>query len=222
MHLDQYDRIRAKIATHGFTPEIETRIAIFMAASKAVNLPFLSLASAAPGMPFGWAALGPRAPSAEVGATGAIAWQALNTQLFHESEALTLLLRVTRWAPDPLVYAQSLPLVAPLYAESMRVGFKGLPRPGDAIGIEALALGHALLATIRLTPILPDGPTGQTPFAVALMRIEQENGRLVQTQIRMLKDGYASIPVEDREAIIAHKAALVEHAFGRFLDALAA
>ena len=36
------------------------------------------------------------APSAETGATGAIAWQALNTQFFHESEALTLLLRVTR------------------------------------------------------------------------------------------------------------------------------
>jgi hypothetical protein len=222
MHLDQYDRIREGIAARGLTPEMETRIAIFVAASKAVNLPFLSLASAAPGMPFGWAALGSKAPSAETGATGAIAWQALNTQFFHESEALTLLLRVTRWSPDPLVYARSVPLVAPLYAESMRVGFKGLPRQGEAIGIEALALGHALLATVRLTPILPDGPAGQTPFAVALMRIEQENGRLVQTQIRILKDGYADIPIKDREAVIARKAALVEAAFDRFLDSLAA
>ena len=62
----------------------------------------------------------------------------------------------------------------------------------------------------------------QAPFAVALTRIEQENGRLLQTQIRLLKDGYAETPLAEREAVIAAKVALVEAAFGRFLDSLAA
>jgi hypothetical protein len=89
-------------------------------------------------------------------------------------------------------------LLAPLWVESLRVGFSGFPRPREATGLEALALWHALLATVRLSPILPEGPVSRTPFAVALLRIELENGRLVQTQIRLLKEGYADVPVPER------------------------
>jgi hypothetical protein len=53
------------------------------------------------------------------------------------------------------------------------------------------------------------------------MRIEQENGRLLQTQIRLLKDGYPAIPMAERESAIAAKAASVDKAFARFLDSLA-
>jgi len=218
MHLEQYDRIRARIASEGLTPGMETRIAIFACASKAVNLPFLSMA-AGPSMLMGMPGSGPDAAGAASAA--AIAWQALNSQLFRESEALTLLVRVTRWAPDPVIYMQSMGLVAPLYSECARVGLRGWPQQGDVIGIEALALGHALLATVRLSPILPAGAASETPFAVALLRIEQENGRLLQTQIRLLKDGFAGTPMDQREDIIAQKVAIVEGAFSRFLDSLA-
>lgn len=214
MHLEQYDRIRARIAAEGLTPEIETRVAIFVCASKAVNLPFLALAGA--GMPTLW-------PGAAAGAganAAGLVWQHLNTQLFRESEALTLLCRVTRWSSDPVVYAGSAPLVAPLYAECAFVGFTTRPRAGQTLGADALALGHALLATVRLTPILP-AEEAQNPFAVALSRIEQENGRLLQTQIRLLKDGYPSVPPSEHEAIIAATVALVERAFDKFLDSLA-
>ena len=142
--------------------------------------------------------------------------------MFRESEALTLLMRVTRWTPDPMVYMQSARLVAPLYAECVRARLRGLAATGRRrSGLEALAFGHALLATVRLAPILPREVRGATPFAVALLRIEQENGRLLQTQIRLLKDGYADVPVADREAVIAEKARLVEGAFSRFLNSLA-
>ncbi len=202
MHLEQYDRIRATIASRGLTPEMETRIALFVSASKAVNLPFLSLASAAPATTF--------------------AWQAINTQLFREAEALALLMRVTRWTPDPMVYMLSAQLTAPLYAECVRLGWSGGATQGEGIGLAALAFGHALLATVRLAPILPPGEIPANPFAVALLRIEQENGRLLQTQIRLLKDGFAGVSLSDREVVIAEKAALVEAAFSSFLDSLAA
>jgi hypothetical protein len=201
VHLAEYDRIRAVVAERGFTPEIESRIALFMCACKAVNLPYLTLAG--------------------IATAATMAWQALNTQLFRESEAMTLLFRVTRWAPDPFVYLEAAQLAAPLYAECARVGFAGWPMSGEGPGLEAMALGHALLATARLTPILPETDAAQTPFAVALLRIEQENGRLLQTQIRLLKDGFGKTSPQDRETAIARKAKLVEAAFTRFLTSLA-
>lgn len=222
MHLEQYDRIRDRIALAGLTPEIETRIALFVCASKAVNLPFLALAGAALPPAFAWPGLGGGLGSGLGGGgasgPGGIVWQYLNSQLFRESEAVSLLCRTTRWSPDPSVYMAGAQLVAPLSTEAARTGFAGLP--GEGLGIEALAFGYALLATVRLTPILPAGVAGNA-FAVALSRIEQENGRLLQTQIRLLKDGYAEIPLPEREAIIAAKIALVGAVFDRFLDALA-
>lgn len=216
MHLEQYDRIRDRIALAGLTPEIETRIALFVCASKAVNLPFLALAGAAMPPAFAWPGLGIGVGGAS--GPGGIVWQYLNSQLFRESEAVALLCRTTRWSPDPSIYMAGAQLVAPLSAEATRTGFAGLPREG--LGIEALAFGYALLATVRLTPILPAAVAGE-PFAVALTRIEQENGRLLQTQIRLLKDGYAEIPLSEREAIIAAKIGLVGGVFDRFLDGLA-
>lgn len=213
MHLEQYDRIRDGIAARGMTPAVETSIALFVCASKAVNLPFLAMAGASlPAMAWQGGGAGD--------AASGIVWQYLNSQLFRESEALALLCRITRWTPDPMVYARSAPLVAPISTEAARVGFSGLPRQGQALGLEALAFGYALLATVRLTPILP-ADAAQQPFGVALARIEQENGRLLQTQIRLLKDGYPEIPRADREAAIAAKVAVVEAAFDSFLDSLA-
>lgn len=210
MHLDQYDRIRARLASEGLTPEIETRLALFVCASKAASLPFLSLASTL-GAPTPWLAAWPGLAGGTSGS--GLVWQFLNTQFFRESEALALLARVTHWSADPTVYATTTPLVAPLYAEWAR---GDVARPG----IGALALGYAMLATIRLAPIFPTD-LAQDPFVVALARIEQENGRLLQTQIRLLKDGPSDIPLAEREVIIAGKLRAVEAAFGRFLDALA-
>ena len=198
-NLDAYDRIRARIEAEGFTPELETRIALFLSASKAVNMPFLSMAEAAP-------ATTP-------------AWQALNSQLFREGEAMTLLARTTRWSYDPLVYLQSNLLLSPLYAEAARTGFRGFPMRDGEAGLEAMALGHALLATVRLSPIIPPDRVAEA-FPLALLRIEQENGRLIQTQIRLLKDGYTSVPVSEREEIISGKIAMVEELFEKFLVSL--
>ncbi len=201
MHLEQYDRIRDGIASGGFTPELETRITLFLCACKAVNIPFLSMASMAPAT--------------------TLAWQAANSQLFRESESMTLLMRVTRWAVDPFTYIQSSQLTAPVYTECASTGFSGWPMSVESASFEALAFGHALLATVRMTPVIPAGGVAESPYAVALMRIEQENGRLLQTQIRMMKDGFAGLDTGAREEIIARKVAAVEGAFDAFLTALA-
>ena len=201
MRLDLYDRVRARIDADGFTPAIQTRLGAFVAASKAVNLPFLSLAIAGPAQ--------------------GLAWQALASQCFRETEALTLLLRVTRWSFDPRDAAEAVALAAPIWAEAGRCGFAGFPVSAERVSLDALAFGHALLARVRLAPIIPER-AALHPFAVALLRIEQENGRLLQTQIRLLKDGYAAVPVAAREDAVAARAAVVDDALARLLTALAA
>lgn len=53
---------------------------------------------------------------------------------------------------------------------------------------------------------------------VAMRRIEQENGRMIQAQIRLLKDVPSPLSIEQRERLIEAEQATVNAAFGRFLE----
>jgi hypothetical protein len=150
--------------------------------------------------------------------------QFLQAQQFRELEFVTLLARVARWSPNPLLYAASGPIVAPLWAHWW-AGAPGVPAAAITAGAEqlyaGLAFGHALLAHVRLTPVIPAKTDPLDAFAVALTRIEQENGRMLQTQIRLLKEACTEMPAEQREAIVEEKSKFVETAFARFLGWLA-
>ena len=112
------------------------------------------------------------------------AWQTeLNTQLYRESEFVSLLVRATSWTPDP-----ELMFLLPSWEAAW------LPRPPDgipdrvqALTIDIAALGHALHGAIRPAALLPDSTPLQDPFALALRRIELESNRLIQAQILFLK-----------------------------------
>jgi hypothetical protein len=112
------------------------------------------------------------------------AWQTeLNSQLYRESEIVSLLLRATSWAPDP-----ELPFQLPAWEAAW------LPRPADGVAdraqafiIDMAALGHALHAVIRPAALLPESAISLDPFALALRKIELESGRLMQAQIMFLK-----------------------------------
>jgi hypothetical protein len=59
------------------------------------------------------------------------------------------------------------------------------------------------------------------PFVAALRRIEQESGRMIQAQIRLLKDGVSPLPFDERERLIQDKQEAVDEAFRWFLEWLA-
>ena len=69
--------------------------------------------------------------------------------------------------------------------------------------------------------MIPDNANEMEPFVAALRRIEQESGRMIQAQIRLLKDGASPLPLDEREQIIEAKQEAVDEAFGRFLAWLA-
>ena len=112
------------------------------------------------------------------------AWHTeLNSQLYRESEIVSLLLRATSWTPDP-----ELLLLLPSWEAAW------LPRPTEGVTdraqtfvIDMAALGHALHAVIRPAALLPDFVQLLDPFALALRKIEFESGRLMQAQIMFLK-----------------------------------
>jgi hypothetical protein len=107
----------------------------------------------------------------------------LNSQLYRESEIVSLLLRATSWAPDP-----ELLFLLPSWEAAW------LPRPTEGVAdraqafiIDIAALGHAQHAVIRPAALLPGSGPLLDPFALALRKIEFESGRLMQAQIMFLK-----------------------------------
>jgi hypothetical protein len=112
------------------------------------------------------------------------AWQTeLNTQLYRESEFVSLLVRATSWTPDP----ELMFLLPSWEAAWLPRPVDGMPDRVQALTIDIAALGHALHGAIRPAALLPDSAPLQDPFALALRKIELESNRLIQAQILFLK-----------------------------------
>lgn len=201
MRKELYDRARAAIAARGFDAEIQTRIALFLGATKNVNAAILAAAELQPQV--------------------TVAYPFVHGQYFREMEFASLLARVTHWSPHPTLYAEAAALVAPIWGEWMRLQFAPGPLLDGKAAFGGLALGHALLARVRVAPVIDGIADPMDPFVAALRRIEQENGRMIQAQIRLLKDTSSPLAMKERERIIEAEQALVDTAFERFLGSLA-
>jgi hypothetical protein len=193
-----YDRARAALAARGFDPDAQTKIALFVGAAKSVNAAILAAAELQPEI--------------------TVAYPFIHGQYFREVEFASLLARVTRWSPNPFVYAEAVALTAPLWNEWWQIQMPPGPAFDAAAAYSALALGHALLARVRLAPVIPDGADAFDPFVVAIRRIEQENGRMIQAQIRLLKDATSPVSLQERERMIEAEQDTVDRAFDRFLE----
>ena len=197
----QYDAARAVIAERGFDTAVQTKISLFLGAAKAVNATILAAAELQPRI--------------------TIAYPFVHGQYCREVEFALLLARVTRWSANWAIYAEGTRQTAPLWALWGQLQWPPGPAAGAQAAYAGLALGHALLARVRLAPVIPDNANELDPFVAALRRIEQESSRMIQTQIRLLKDGDSPLPLDQRERIIADRQAAVDETFGSFLAWLA-
>ena len=197
MSVEAFDRARATIARSGMSPEIETKLALFVGAAKGANTMMLA--------PIVWQPM------------ATLAHQFLHAQYCQEVQTIGLLARVTRWIPQPTIYARNATIVSPIWND--------LCAPSDvtAFGNDmrafygVLALGHALLSTIRLTPILPADVDETQPFVVAMRHVERDNARQQQTQLRLLKIVAPELAPSEREKIIETKAEMIAKVFSSFL-----
>jgi hypothetical protein len=198
---EHYDRARAAIAAHGFGADMQTRISLFLGAAKLINAAIL-----------GAVELQPRIT---------IAFPFVHGQYFREVEFAALLARVTRWSANWPIYVESSRLTAPLWNQWLQIQQPPGPALDGRAAYSALALGHALLARVRTAPLIPDDADEMDPFIAALRRIEQESGRMIQAQIRLLKDGASPLLLGEREQIIQDRQVSVDEAFRAFLEWLA-
>ena len=111
-------------------------------------------------------------------------------------------------------------IAAPLWAALWPILLPPGPLGDPQARLRGLALGHALLARIRLSPIIPADADEMAPYVAALRRLDQENGRQIQTQIRLLKDVPTGIDPALCEAMVQEAQSVVDAAFGRLLEIL--
>ncbi|HRD33927.1 MAG TPA: hypothetical protein PLR02_06705 [Rhodocyclaceae bacterium] len=198
----RYDQARDRIAKQGFTSEIQTKIALLLTTAKNGNLMFHSGVQWMHNL--------------------SVVQQFILSQYSRELEAVTLLSRTTQWSHDPGLVAEGSRIVAPLVMAWGQIMMPPGPMLNPQAAYRGISLGHAQLARIRVTPVIPENADPLAPFVVALQRIEQENGRMLQTQIRLLKNMGSEVPIEAREALVEADQKLVDGVFNDFLQWLAA
>lgn len=198
----RYDQARDRIAQAGFTPEIQTKIALLLTTAKNGNLIFHS--------------------GVQWMRNLNVVQQFILSQYSRELEAVTLLSRTTQWSRDPGLIMEGSRIVAPLVMAWGQIMMPPGPMLNPQATYRGISLGHAQLARIRLAPVIPENAEPLDPFVVALQRIEQENGRMLQTQIRLLKSMGSEVPVKEREALVEADQKLVDGVFNDFLQWLAA
>lgn len=202
MPLELYDIARDTLRKTGMTPVAQSKISLMIMTAKNVNALFLG---AVEFLPF----VGPEQ-------------QLLHAQYFQEMESILLLSKVTRWSPDPRIYVESMPILAPIWNEwRLRYSMPGVSAIDPKGFYQGLALGHALLSKIRIAPVIPNELDLADPYALALRRIEQDNGRMIQSQITLLRTTAPSMPEEERDSLIEEKQELVNDTFSKFLRWLA-
>ena len=197
-----YDQARERIATLGFTPDVQSKITLFVCAVKNGNLMFHAGVQWMPQLN--------------------LVQQFVLSQYARELEAVTLLSRTARWSPSPLLAMHAARIAAPLTMAWANLMLPPGPMLNPQAAYRGISLGHAQLARIRLLPVIPEDADALDPFVVALQRIEQENARMLQTQIRLLKAVGTDIPIEQREALVGKDQELVDDVFSQFLQWLAA
>lgn len=197
-----FDQARDRIAASGFTPEIQSKIALVLCATKNGNLAFHNAMQWLPNL--------------------GVVQQFVISQAARELEAVTLLTRTTQWASNPALALEANRIVAPLVVAWTQIMMPPGPMFDPKSIYRGISLGHAQLARIRVNAVIPDDVDPLDPFVVALQRIEQENGRMLQTQIRLLKNVGGDIPLDDREQFVERDQQLVDGVMNDFLAWLAA
>lgn len=175
----------------------ETRISLFLQGVKGINATILAKIEF---QPFEW-----------------LPYKFLHNQYFKEIELSTLLGKGTSWSTNPFVYLNATNLNLLLWQQSEAAKYMHGFLQIDRTFYEYLALSHAFMSDIRLLPLLPTQMNLDTPFLSAVQEIEEENGRQIQTQIRLLKELQVDLTQQEKEAIIEDKRRAVADLFDRLL-----
>lgn len=199
--LEETKRIRERAREHfserGLGADEQTRITLFLQAVKSINATILARVEF---QPFEW-----------------LPYKYLHNQYFKEIELSTLLGKGTSWSANPFVYLDATNLNLTLWQATRASRFMSGFLRADRNFYDYLALSHAFMSEVRVLPLLPVTLPLNTPFLSALKEVEEENGRQIQTQIRLLKEMAPTLSPEEKEGTLDERHEAVERLFNRLL-----
>lgn len=148
------------------------------------------------------------------------AYAFVHGQLFRELENITKLQRLTPWSFNWVVYAELIQLNAKIWRETELAKFQLAFFKVDERLYEYLALSYAFLSEVNFMSIVTMKNIDSDPFVRLLHDIEEDNGKMIQTQLRLLKDIDVPLSRDKREAIVEGKRTIVRKIFDDFLLSL--
>jgi hypothetical protein len=142
----------------------------------------------------------------------------LHNQYFKEIELTTLLQKGTSWSMNPMLYFDATQRNASIWEKAKvnkyLTGFFAL----DQTFYQYLALSHAIMSEVRFIPLIsPDTDFEKSHFWSTIYSIEVENGRQIQTQIRMLKDIDVPLSEKEKNDIVMEQRGIILNHFLTFL-----
>lgn len=190
-------RIREHFSRGSIHPDDQTRITLFIQSVKTINGAILAKIEL---QPLDWQP-----------------YRALHNQYYKEVELATMLGRATAWSPNPILYMEVTNLNLELWNRTGATRYLQGAFELDATFYRYLALSHAFMSVIRLLPLLPSTMPLDSPFLQALKEIEEENGRQIQVQIRLLKLLDCGLSRDERERIADEEQENVKACFNELL-----
>ena len=190
----------AYFSKHGLESADQTRISLFVLAVKQANSMILS--------------------KVEYHALDWTAYSFLHNQYYREIELATLLYRATAWSSDMSIYMEMAQFDTQFWQKTQIGKYIWGSITRDINFFEYLALSHAFMSEIRFIPLFPADWKLETPFLQTLYNMEVESGRLIQTQIRLLKEMELNVGLAEKEMLVGKKRADVESLFKDFLALL--
>lgn len=204
---EAYDRARAMVAQRGLGDStVQSKIALYVIGAKTANIGFLSVLDQIP---------------AGSGPGGGASQHFIHDQFYREMALLTEFQKAFQWTLNPWVYYQSGIVLAPITTAFAALGGPSASLMGGTHFYSGLALGHALLSSLRLTPILPPNPDPLDRRVIAISRLDSENGPMIQTQIHLLRNCVPELDEHAKETLIEQQRQPVLKSFGQFLEWLA-
>lgn len=195
--IDWHKKTSTYFAKNGLGSPEQTRISLLLLAVKQANSMILS--------------------KVEFQTLDWTAYSYLHNQYYREIELATLLSRATTWSSDMSIYMEMTQFNSKFWQQTNigRYVWGSIAR--DINFFEYLALSHAFISEIRFIPLFPSNWKLNTPFLNTLYTMEVESGRLIQTQIRLLKEMELDVGLAEKETLVEKKRTDVENLFKDFL-----
>tara|TARA_R110000868_G_scaffold319182_1_gene579948 strand:+ start:356 stop:979 length:624 start_codon:yes stop_codon:yes gene_type:complete len=191
------EHARQYFASRPLSSDDKTRICLFLQSVKSTNAAILSKIEF---QPFEW-----------------MPYKYLHTQYYKDIEQSTLLAKATEWSFNPMLYMEATQINLSLWqAADINKFLTGAFEPNRTL-YEYLALSHAFMSELRILSLLPPDFDLAERFIHCLHEIDLENGRQIQTQVRMLKDMKIDLSEEEKQQIVDDMRVVVSQAFDALL-----